>query len=384
MKLREYFTAREQWLRSMRHPKTVAETRVAVDAFCDWFGGDIDIDNVTATMVNEFEAAEESTRRRQLTSNLLALLRLYDPKSFPRRSKSLLANAKYESFEAAPKAVTDKPETLSEFARLYISRRAICENYAHSLRKRSEKFEAWLGKTAIEEVLTEATLNAFLAAIVGTGSAYTIRKYRQDLLTLWSAAADDDLVPYPNRRRIRKEPVHAVVIECYEPSEVLALVRTAERLKGAFDNGVVRRFYWSALLRFAWDSGLRRGDCWRFDRSIVQPDGTFRMVQSKTRKPIRRKLRPQTLEAIDKIDSPKPLAWPLCEWSFGFHFQRLVATSGVDRGSFRWLRRGCGSHVEAVTPGGGCKVLGNTPQVFRQSYDADLAADVLMPPSLDD
>jgi hypothetical protein len=68
------------------------------------------------------------------------------------------------------------------------------------------------------------------------------------------------------------------------------------------------------------------------------------------------------------------------EWSFGFTFQRIVA--GLDKGSFKWLRRACGSHVEAEHPGAGCKVLGNTEQVFRTHYDTAMATQVLMPPKL--
>ncbi len=143
-------------------------------------------------------------------------------------------------------------------------------------------------------------------------------------------------------------------VECYTVEETRALVAAAERLAGVFDNGVARRYYWSAVVRFAWDTGLRRGDCWRFERASVEADGTFRMTQHKTRKPIRRMLRPKTVAAIDKIDLPIPLAWPLAHnESFGYQFQRIVAEAGLERGSFKWLRRSTGSHVEAEHPGAG-------------------------------
>jgi hypothetical protein len=93
-------------------------------------------------------------------------------------------------------------------------------------------------------------------------------------------------------------------------------------------------------------------------------------------------LRPETIAALDKIDSQQPLAWPNCEWGFGFMFHRIMAASGVDRGTFRWLRRACGSHVESEHPGGGHRSLGNTAQVFRTHYDAEMATEILMPPRL--
>lgn len=33
--------------------------------------------------------------------------------------------------------------------------------------------------------------------------------------------------------------------------------------RGGYPNGVARRHYWPAIIRAAWDSGLRRGDLWR-------------------------------------------------------------------------------------------------------------------------
>jgi integrase len=383
MTLTEYFELRSEWLRKRRHPKTVAETGVAVKAFVKWFGAEIDIDDVTPALVEQFEAAEETPRRRQLTSNLLGLLRLYDPDSFPRRSKALAPHAKWESPIAGQTATTDKPQTLVEFSRQYVARRSLSIGYANILPKRAAKLEAFVGKSAIQDVLTEATVNAFLAAIVGTGRPATIRKYRQDLLTLWSAAADDDLVGYPIRRRIRREKPDPLPIECFTLDEVRSIVVAAEQLKGAFENGVARRHYWPAIVRAAWDTGLRRGDLWRFDKSCLQPDGTFRVVMSKTRKPIRRMLRPETVAALDKIGLEKPLAWPMRnEWSFSFGFQRILIAAGVDRGQFKWLRRAAGSHVEAEHPGAGHRALGNTTQVFNSHYNADLAGEVLMPPEL--
>src|SRR4051794_13109631 len=128
MTLSKYFTLREQWLRDHRHPKTVNETRVAVEAFCEWLGSDPEIDSVTPKMVTDWEA-DKSHRRRQLVSNLLGLLRLYDCKLFPRRCKTLFAHAMSQR-EIIVKVTTKrkgKIETLSEFAAVYVSQRTLCD-----------------------------------------------------------------------------------------------------------------------------------------------------------------------------------------------------------------------------------------------------------------
>ena len=384
MTLKEYFAARVDWLRQHRHPKTVNETRVAVEAFCEWLGSDPDIESITPAVVDKFEA-DKSHRRRQLVSNLCGLLRLYDPQQFPRRYKTMFAMAtiRREVVVKVTARKRGKIETLSEFAAVYVSQRTICTGYSNTLVKRAAQYEQWHGTTAIGALFTEDALNSFLTALDGTGSPWTVLKWRQDLLTLWTAAADDDLCEYPRRRRIRKPKRDAPSVECYTLDETRALVAAAGRLAGCFDNAVARRHYWAALIRFAWETGLRRGDCWRFERASLQADGTFRQTQNKTRKPIRRMLRAKTVAAIDKIDLPKPLAWPLTnDWSFGFQFQRIVAEAGLERGSFKWLRRATGSEVEAAHPGAGHRALGNTAQVFNTHYDAQLAGVVFMPPAI--
>lgn len=380
--LTEYLQLQTEWLEERRHPKTLNEMGVAVRAFVAWLGHDIDIDDLRPSHVDDFEAAEKTTRRRQLTSNLVSLLRLYDEKMFPPRSKALIANARHVSAVEAPPVPKEKPESFGEFARLFVSRRQLSKGYADVMQRRALAVERWMGKTAIAEVLTESTVNQFLASIEGAGSPWTVRKWRQDILTMWRAAADDDLVGYPIARRIRKVAVEHKPIECYTVDEARRLIAAASSLKGAYPNGVARRHYWPAIIRFAWESGLRRGDCWRFDTAMLRDDDSFRIIQHKTKRPVRRMLRPETIAAIKKIDSQLPFAWESCEWCFGVHFRQIMAKANVDRGTFRWLRRACGSHIEASNPGAGCKSLGNTEQVFRASYDAGLATEILMPPQL--
>ena len=384
MKLKEYFALREQWLRDNRHPKTVNETRVAVEAFCEWLGSDPKIDAVTTKMVDEFEA-DKSSRRRQLVSNLCGLLRLYDPQRWPRKNKTMFALATMRrEIIVEVKTRRKKIRTLSEFAAVYIAQRTLSAGYANTLAKRAAQYEQWHGSTAIKDLLTEDALNSFLAALDGTGSPWTLIKWRQDLLTLWASAADDDLCEYPRPRRIRRPKKDAPNVECYTPDETRLLVSAAGTLSGYYERtGVARRVYWPALIRFAWDTGLRRGDCFRWERESLQADGTFRLTQQKTRKPIRRMIRPATISAIDKIDLAQPLSWGLeNEWSFGHQFQRIVVAAGLERGSFKGLRRATGSEVEAAHPGAGHRALGNTTQVFNTHYNADLAGEVLMPPEL--
>jgi hypothetical protein len=258
---------------------------------------------------------------------------------------------------------------LLEFVTRYIEARPVCEGYARNLRKRAAKLAVFAGRGDLESVLNEATVNAYLASLNGL-SPFTKNKYRADFLAVWRAAADEDRVPYPIARRIRKEKSPARVVECYLLHEVRVLVVAAEHLEGAYNNGVARREYWPAIIRAAWDSGLRRGDLWRIRSSMIRKDRTAVVVQNKTGQQIVVRFHPSTVKAIQRAGGS--LEWPICEWCFGVHFQEIVALTGLGKGTFRWLRRGSGSRIDADHPGQGHNHLGNGRTIFDRHYNARL------------
>lgn len=273
--------------------------------------------------------------------------------------------------------------TLADFARRFTDSRELNPDYAATLRSRAAAFQRQAGESRIAAVLSETRLNAFLASLADR-SPYTVRGYRTDLLTLWYAAADDGLAPYPVARRVRRKPLPELLVECYTVGEAQALLAAAGELAGRYPNGVARADYWRAAIRLAWDAGIRRGDVWAFRRDVVRPDGTLRIVQRKTRRVLVARLRATTVAALNRIGQPQPLAWTMCAERFGKHFRALADAAGVTRGTFKWLRRSSGSYVEAQQPGAGHKHLGHcSAATFARYYDAHLGRCTLpQPPAL--
>lgn len=269
---------------------------------------------------------------------------------------------------------------LLEFVTRYLDARPVCAGYARTLRKRTAKLAMFAGRSELAAIFNEATVNSFLASLDGL-SPFTKNKYRADFLAIWRAAADEDRVPYPQPRRIRRERTVAQIIECYLEHEARALVVAAEHLAGAYPNGVARRQYWPAIIRAAWDTGLRRGDLWKLKGSQIRKDKTAVIIQSKTGTAITCRFHTSTVKAIQRAGGS--LDWPMCEWSYCVHFQEIVTLSGIGRGSFKWLRRGSGSHIESRHPGRGHEQLGNGRGVFDRHYDAKLnATKKPLPPEL--
>ena len=113
----------------------------------------------------------------------------------------------------------------------------------------------------------------------------------------------------------------------------------------------------------------------------IRVDGTALVLQNKTQKIVPCRFRPETIAAINAFG--QSLRWSADERTFSQQFSDIVSQSGVKRGTFKWLRRASGSYVESEYPGAGSKHLGNTPLVFSQHYDAQLATALApMPPKL--
>lgn len=275
------------------------------------------------------------------------------------------------------------PGSVLWFVNRYLKTRDVVPTYAKRLRKYATKLARHVGKARLVDVFTEDNVNSFLAGY--TGSPYTVRSYRSDFITLWNGAADDGLLPYPRIRCIRRPKCHELLIECYTVDEVRLLLKAAAKLSGEYANGVSKAAYWSAAIRLAWDTGLRRGDVIAFSKRVLSPDGRSRIIQQKTKRIVPVALRPTTVQALQKIPGDEPLTWCMELNYFTRHFRRIVRASGVGRGSFKWLRRSSGTYVEMALPGAGTKHLGHSsPEVFNRHYDGHLADPVLpLPPDLD-
>jgi site-specific recombinase XerD len=275
------------------------------------------------------------------------------------------------------------PGSVLWFVNRYLKERDVTAMYAKRLRKYAIKIARHVGKARLLDVFTEDNVNGFLADYVG--SPYTVRAYRSDFITIWNAAADQDLLPYPVLRRIRRPKCHELLIECYTLDEVQKLLAATRKMTGEYPNGVAKRDYWNAAIRLAWDTGLRRGDVIGFNRRSLSLLGRARVIQQKTKRIVPVGLREGTLKALEKVPGDNPLEWLMDLNYFSRHFRWLVKTSGVNRGSFKWLRRSSGTYVEMAMPGAGTKHLGHSsPEVFNRHYDGHLADPLLpQPPDLD-
>lgn len=232
--------------------------------------------------------------------------------------------------------------------------------------------------------VSDRAVNTLLANMVAAGRAVEYcRGVKVAVGAVWRDAAASGVCRPPSRLRAFRADERPV--RYWTPGQVAALVRAAEALPGCFrDLGYPRGPYFGSAIRAAWDSALRRRDLHRLRRSDVGPDFLWR--QHKTRKLVRVRLRPSTLQAIDRLGRfPDAFLWPLwgTDSAFGHTFDRMVAAAGLPRGPWRTIRRSAGMAAEARQPGAGHLLLGNTRRVFERHYLADGAVAGPQPPELE-
>lgn len=236
----------------------------------------------------------------------------------------------------------------------------------------ADLFERWAGGPVPLEQLDETSVSAWLRDYAANAKPATVRSKKAQLLALWRAAADDGLASEPSARRVRRVRVPAQVVTAWTRQEVDELLRAAAGLPRRHRSGLSRAAWWDLAIRIAWDSGLRWGDLISLRVDAIRPDGACTVLQAKTGRPTTFRLSQGTLEAMAATLAacPRALAcpWPASHETFNAQVRRLVARAGIRPGTWKWIRRGSGTDVEAQADGAGHRHLGNTPAVFQASY----------------
>lgn len=259
---------------------------------------------------------------------------------------------------------------LDRYNRTHDIRPATLEHYkwvVRSLEKRS-------GPVMLAELHADL-VNDWLLWLRDNGrSPWTIKQRKISLLVLWRSAWEAGLAP-PIEPVRRLKPLHHDP-QAWTLAEVHKLLEAAERF--------TRPLFWCSLIRAGYDSGLRLGDLLAL--RISQVSATLNVRQRKTGSPVAIQFRPETLEAIQAHFGERKqteadgsghkqtdLVWPLWGRREAFYrgFRRLVAASGIRRGTFRWLRRTAATQVETVQAGAGTALLGHASRSTTEAWYID-------------
>jgi integrase len=238
------------------------------------------------------------------------------------------------------------------------------------------QFAAWLQRPASLGDLTDRVVSEWLVWLEGRFAARSVANHRTALLCLWRFAAQHHGVRPPGcvRRASRPEPCPVA----WTLDELGRILERCKELRGYFRRtGASRAGYCTTLVRFCYESGLRRSDVWRVGRDQVRADGTIVLRQHKTGQAHWPRIRNATWLGWQRLPGAVPLACPYANPTDFYHFWRdsVTGPAGVRRGALQQLRRTGATylaieHREAVQ-----RYLGHrTASMQRHYVDQSIAA----------
>lgn len=271
------------------------------------------------------------------------------------------------------------------YAERYLLARHISPDYANTLRQRIGSFCEWAGSDVpIESVCCELG-NEWLTELAESEmSVWSLVGYRQALLSIWTDAYPTFNSNAPLGLKKFKRP--QLIVEAYKHDEILALLDRAKRLPMIHKDGNRAADFWQAAIHTAYCCGPRRGDLLTIEKKRVAPDGSLTFTQSKTGFPVRVVLSRDAIKFTARLKHDT-LLLPWCydeDW-FSRKFNRIRDAAGIRRGSFKWIRRSCGSYCERQQQGSGARILGHRDEsVFRRFYnDESISGEApISPPPL--
>lgn len=267
----------------------------------------------------------------------------------------------------------------------YLVYRRLQQNSAYQLRRTLQLYEGWLERSATVDDLVDDQVSRWLARLEMTHAQRTVAGHRGNLLTLWRDCADRGLCAPP--RRVRRVPRPDPCPVSWTMDELRAIVAACGQVEGLFRRTHAPRcVYLSTLVKFCYESGLRRSDVWRVDRSQVRPDGSIVLCQHKTARAHTPRIMADTYEGFTALPGDRPLACPYESDSsfYGLWNDAVIARAKVRPGALQQIRRTGATHLAIAHPHAVQRYLGHRTATMQRHYvDLSIAApQAHLPPPL--
>jgi len=174
-----------------------------------------------------------------------------------------------------------------------------------------------------------------LSEYAKTRAAATTNSRRRAILTLWRAAADDDLVLAPRARRIPKLREPHQVPRAWTVAEVSRILTACKRAGGGDLDGVRRCDFWRALVLTIYDSAARIGALLAAEPADCDLNTGWLVLRGETQKDAEGQAFPlsaETVAALAAVYAPARRAlfpWPYRPEHLWRQFRKIVEAAGL-------------------------------------------------------
>jgi integrase len=225
--------------------------------------------------------------------------------------------------------------------------------------------------------LNTPMFNQFLDWLKLNRKPDTFRTVRGSILTLWRHAAENGVATNAPIK-LRKLRICRLPPVAWNPVEILLLIDASRKTQGVMQSGIPYSVFWEAIIRAAYDTGMRLGDLLALSpRSLAEAKcgATVRCITSKTGDAILRQLRPDAWKCVQaclaanvrKKDLVFP--WHFRRETFYVHFSGIVKEAKIRPGTFRYIRRVAVTWADIDSPGTGQHLAGHkSERTTAESY----------------
>lgn len=257
---------------------------------------------------------------------------------------------------------------LTEFVENYALSHDIRPSTAEQYRTTARVLNGWNRQPIVVSAMSDQLVNRFLRDYAEGNKPHTVASKRRQIIALWRAAAEDGLCQGPKRIRAIKLP--ETQRDVWTLEDVRRLAAELEAISGRMPQSEIRTGpSLSALVRAAWDTGMRRSDLFHLTRSHAEYDGWLEIVQRKTGRLVLCRLSKETrnmiLRTFDDWAPPRQMIWPGGP-AVVRRMTGLIADAAEGIGlkghnkPFKKLRRSSITAVEQQAPGAGYLQAGHS------------------------
>ena len=265
--------------------------------------------------------------------------------------------------------VKDRAVLLKTFVESYSLSHDIRPSTVEQYKTTQRVLSNWNEGDILVGSLSDELVNKFLRDYSERGAKpHTVASKRRQLIALWRAAAEEGLCQPPKRVRAIRLP--ETQRDVWSADEVRRLVAELEKIQTRMPRSEIQTgLALSALVRAAWDTGMRRSDLFRLERTHAEHDGWLEVIQRKTGRLVLCRLSPDTkkivLRTYDDWAPPRKLIWPGGP-AVVRRLTGIISEAAKDIGlkghskPFKKLRRSSITAVEQQAPGAGYLQAGHT------------------------
>lgn len=260
-----------------------------------------------------------------------------------------------------------QPRIIDDLLSDYILSHDLAEESEHYYRRMVGVLCSWAGRRIPLSDFTPAIVNRMLLYKQRAGlSSHYRRSLRNAMRALLAFHCGG-----PVTGQLRSVQLDDLVIRVWTAAEVAILIAACGYMRESS-----KREWWRTIIAAGYYTGLSSVDLWRLRHRDITAQGRLAIRRSKTRKPVVATIPEPWLSALRQLSWQQELVWgrPMATQVFQATFRRIVSKAGLS-GTFKQLRKSCGTSIEMRYPGRGHIALGNSRAVFEKHYFSHEALD---------